>query len=38
MADRMILEGPSEITVSLNSYGAEVHDRTRGVSGAFNMT
>jgi len=37
MADRMILEGPTEITVSLNSYIAEVHDRTRGIPGSFSM-
>lgn len=37
MAERMIAEGPSEITVSLNSQDAEVHDRTRGVTGAFDM-
>ena len=35
VADRMILEGPSEITVSLNSHLAEIHDRSRGVPGAF---
>jgi MoaA/NifB/PqqE/SkfB family radical SAM enzyme len=35
MANRMMLEGPSEITVSLNSHRAEVHDRTRGVVGSF---
>jgi len=36
-ADRMIMEGPSEITVSLNSHLSEVHDRTRGVVGSFKM-
>ncbi len=35
MAQRMIQEGPSEITVSLNSHRADVHDRTRGVRGSF---
>ncbi len=35
MADRMIMEGPSEITVSLNSHRAKIHDRTRGVVGSF---
>jgi MoaA/NifB/PqqE/SkfB family radical SAM enzyme len=35
MADRMMLEGPSEISVSLNSHIEAVHDRTRGVPGAF---
>jgi MoaA/NifB/PqqE/SkfB family radical SAM enzyme len=34
-ADRMILAGPHEISVSLNSHRAELHDRTRGVPGAF---
>jgi MoaA/NifB/PqqE/SkfB family radical SAM enzyme len=35
MADRTMQEGPSEITVSLNSHRAEVHDRTRGMRGSF---
>jgi len=35
-ADRMILAGPHEISVSLNSHRADLHDRTRGVPGAFN--
>ena len=35
MADRMIMEGPSEITLSINSYKPEVHDATRGVTGSF---
>jgi len=35
-ADRMILEGPHEISVSLNSHRPDLHDRTRGVKGAFN--
>ena len=30
-AERMIREGPHEISVSLNSHRAELHDRTRGV-------
>jgi MoaA/NifB/PqqE/SkfB family radical SAM enzyme len=34
-ADRMILAGPHEISVSLNSHRAELHDRTRGVKGSF---
>ena len=34
-ADRMILAGPHEISVSLNSHRPELHDRTRGVKGAF---
>lgn len=36
-AEQMILEGPSEITVSLNSHRPEVHDRTRGKSGSFDL-
>ena len=36
MADRMITEGPSEITLSINSYEPDVHDTTRGVTGSFN--
>ncbi|MCE9523776.1 MAG: radical SAM protein [Alphaproteobacteria bacterium] len=35
MADRMILEGPDEVSVSLNSHRAELHDETRGVKGSF---
>ena len=34
-ADRMVLAGPHEISVSLNSHRADLHDRTRGVKGAF---
>lgn len=34
-ADRMVLAGPHEISVSLNSHRAELHDRTRGVKGSF---
>ena len=37
MADRMIREGPHEISVSLNSHIPAQHDETRGVSGAFEM-
>jgi MoaA/NifB/PqqE/SkfB family radical SAM enzyme len=37
-ADRMMLEGPTEISVSLNSHRADLHDRTRGVEGAFAKT
>ena len=36
-AKRLITEGPSEITISLNSYIPEVHDSTRGVTGSFEM-
>ena len=36
-AEQMILDGPSEITVSLNSHRAEVHDRTRGTRGSFDL-
>jgi MoaA/NifB/PqqE/SkfB family radical SAM enzyme len=35
MAERMILEGPHEISVSLNSQEPALHDATRGVPGAF---
>lgn len=35
-AERMIREGAHEISISLNSHRAELHDRTRGVPGAFN--
>lgn len=37
LAERVIQDGPSEITVSLNSHREQVHDRTRGVPGAFRM-
>lgn len=37
MADRMVALGPDEVTVSLNSQRPELHDRTRGVPGAFAM-
>lgn len=36
-AEKMILEGPSEITISLNSYIPSVHDQTRGVEGSFDL-
>lgn len=35
LADRMILEGPDEVSVSLNSHREALHDETRGVNGAF---
>lgn len=35
MAERMIREGPHEISISLNSHRRELHDETRGVKGAF---
>jgi MoaA/NifB/PqqE/SkfB family radical SAM enzyme len=35
MADRLMTEGPSEITLSINSHKPEVHDATRGVKGSF---
>jgi sulfatase maturation enzyme AslB (radical SAM superfamily) len=35
LADRMILEGPDEISISLNSHREALHDETRGVRGAF---
>ena len=37
MAKKLIVEGPTEITISLNSYIPEVHDSTRGVVGSFDM-
>ena len=37
MADRMIAEGPSEITLSINSPEAEIHDTSRGVRGSHNQ-
>jgi len=37
MADRMITEGPTEITLSINSYKPQVHDATRGVTGSFDQ-
>jgi MoaA/NifB/PqqE/SkfB family radical SAM enzyme len=38
MAERVIREGPHEISISLNAATAAEHDRTRGVSGAFEKT
>ena len=35
MAERLMTEGPDEISISLNSHVADIHDRTRGVPGAF---
>lgn len=35
MADRMMIEGPDEVSVSLNSHQDALHDETRGVPGAF---
>jgi MoaA/NifB/PqqE/SkfB family radical SAM enzyme len=35
MARRMIADGPDEIAISLNSQRPDLHDRTRGVKGAF---
>jgi len=35
MAERMMLEGPHEISISLNSPYEAQHDETRGVRGAF---
>lgn len=37
MADRMIREGPDEVSVSLDSHLEAVHDRVRGVKGSFRM-
>lgn len=35
MAERLIEEGPHEISISLNSHRRDLHDETRGVPGAF---
>ncbi|MGF1453742.1 MAG: radical SAM protein [Alphaproteobacteria bacterium] len=35
MAERMVREGPNEISISLNSHIPALHDETRGVPGAF---
>lgn len=35
MANRMVLEGPHEISISLNSHDPNLHNRTRGVRTAF---
>ncbi len=35
MAERVILEGADEICVSLDHFRPEIHDRMRGVPGAF---
>jgi len=37
IAERMLLEGPHEITVSLDGPDAAMHDAHRGVSGSFDM-
>lgn len=37
MAKKLIVEGPTEITISLNSYIPKIHDSTRGVVGSFDM-
>lgn len=34
-AEQMMLEGPTEVTVSLNSQDEAEHDRTRGVVGSY---
>jgi MoaA/NifB/PqqE/SkfB family radical SAM enzyme len=36
MAERILLEGPHEISISINSPRAEIHDFTRGVEGSWN--
>ena len=36
-AERLILEGPTEITISLNSHIPYIHDLTRGVIGSWDM-
>jgi len=35
IADRMIAEGPTEITISLDSHRPEIHDLARGTEGSF---
>ncbi len=35
MAERVILEGSDEITISLDHFIPEIHDRMRGVPGSF---
>ncbi len=37
MADRMVQEGPDEVSISLDGADAEVHDRARGVHGSFHL-
>lgn len=37
VADRMIAEGPHEVTISLDSHLEEEHDRIRGVVGAWRV-
>ena len=34
-ADRVVAEGPTQINISLDAHRAELHDRSRGVAGAF---
>ena len=34
-ADRMVFDGPTEITISLNSHLSEIHDESRGTPGSF---
>jgi MoaA/NifB/PqqE/SkfB family radical SAM enzyme len=35
MADQILLEGADEISVSLDHYRPEIHDRLRGIPGSF---
>ena len=37
VAERVIREGPAEVSVSLDSYIEEDHDRMRGVKGTFRL-
>ncbi|MDP2821845.1 MAG: radical SAM protein [Sulfuritalea sp.] len=37
IAERMVREGPDEISVSLNSHREDLHDATRGTKGAFRL-
>jgi len=34
-ADRVVLQGPDEISISLDGPNAEIHDRARGSAGSF---
>lgn len=36
-AEQMMLDGPTEVTVSLNSHISAEHDRTRGVVGSYDV-
>ncbi len=38
LAKQILQEGPTAISVSLNSHRRELHDRTRGTVGSFDLT